>query len=93
MTARIELNDNKRYMTIDDGGNVKFYRKDNDKLVGKRHLRQLLDKLEMQAQIIDAYTIFQRNVETAAHKVNNDRLNVALEEIDAIRKDIKEAHQ
>ena len=94
MAFKVELEGGK-YMFVNDNGVVEFYRykEPSDVFLGSKPILALLHKLEKQQRIIGAYTSFHGDVETAAHKVHNDRLEDSLSELERELREIKEEFQ
>lgn len=92
MAFTIDYDDGKRYMVIDDEGMAHFWlRRESgeDKLIGHSPVRAMVQKLERQSELLGAYLSFEGDVETALHKVHNDRLEDALETLNERKQDIK----
>ena len=92
MAYRIELG-NGKYVFTQDNGVVGFERngEPSNHYVGNKAVYLLLARLEEQEKLLSAYSCFQGDVETALHKVHNDRLETALEELAEEKQRIKEA--
>lgn len=96
MSFSIDYEKGTRYMVVDEEGMAHFYLRgknsDEDKFLGHSPMHALVRKMEQQEKLLQAYSCFQGDVETAAHKVGNDRLEDALDtlrhEKEAIRDEV-----